>query len=133
MEVCAEELFHIEDVIVLENEYKLWEGTLSIIRQEIRAPHLDIAHYGVCGDVTVFIHHGTPVIREARGRYAAQVMGRDLVFLLPRDTEEDTIDTIETILTHIVNFFARGIASCVDGRCALRQSTAYHTEDLQQA
>eukprot|EP01061_Rhynchopus_euleeides_P021736 TRINITY_DN35482_c0_g1_i1.p1 TRINITY_DN35482_c0_g1~~TRINITY_DN35482_c0_g1_i1.p1 ORF type:complete len:183 (+),score=29.47 TRINITY_DN35482_c0_g1_i1:227-775(+) len=119
MAVRAEELLRVEDVIVLEKGYKLLEGTLTIVSHEIRGAHPHTAHFGVCGDVKVFLHKGTAVTREARGRYATEMMGRDLTFILPRDTEEDTIDTIETILTHLVRFTARDTASCVDGKCTL--------------
>ena len=112
--MSAEELIRVEEIIVLERGYKILEADWRVLAYpgNGNGPR---THVAVCGDVKVSLTKQTTVVREARGRYSTAMMGRELTFILPRDTRDEELAAVESILSGLVRFIARDTASVVEG------------------
>ena len=112
-----ERILDVDEVMVFEGAYKQYEGPL----------HIDSAaggggggalFRGVCGEHVVAVNKETTVVKTGRGQYRATMLGRPLMFILPEESTDTSLDFIEAVLAQVLTFDSHSrcgaAASCVD-------------------
>eukprot|EP01059_Diplonema_ambulator_P003354 TRINITY_DN1301_c2_g1_i1.p1 TRINITY_DN1301_c2_g1~~TRINITY_DN1301_c2_g1_i1.p1 ORF type:complete len:225 (+),score=41.86 TRINITY_DN1301_c2_g1_i1:68-676(+) len=103
MERSCDVILRVEDVVVMEKSYKLYEGGLAVlvvdaVTEEERSLAGSQLVFGVCGDIRVPLSKEVVIENRGCGRYYTDMLGKELLFILPNTLPAEQVAYVEEIL-----------------------------------